>query len=92
MVIARHSKSVKATRFVVTAVLVVAGVAAGTLYKFWDRVVEVAGLTINVARSSDAPPGTLTIDNGAIRTGRGTCRTRAFVSRANTTGYIARLA
>jgi alcohol dehydrogenase (cytochrome c) len=47
-------------RLLVTAALVL--VAAGTLYAFWDQVVPVAGLMVNYFRSSDAPPGTLTIE------------------------------
>ncbi|HTO60934.1 MAG TPA: PQQ-binding-like beta-propeller repeat protein [Bradyrhizobium sp.] len=49
-------------RLVVTAVLVVVAVAAGTLYAFWDQVVSVAGLLVNDVRSSGAPSGTLTIE------------------------------
>ncbi|MGO9993847.1 MAG: pyrroloquinoline quinone-dependent dehydrogenase [Steroidobacteraceae bacterium] len=49
-------------RLIVAIALVVIVVAAGTLYAFWDQVVPVAGLMINRFRSSDAPPGTLTIE------------------------------
>jgi glucose dehydrogenase len=47
-------------RLLVTAALVL--VAAGTLYALWDQVVPVAGPMVNYFRSSDAPPGTLTIE------------------------------
>ncbi len=49
-------------RLVVTAILVVGVVAAGTLYAFRDRWIPGAGLIVNDVRSSDAPPGTLTIE------------------------------
>ncbi|MGC2459446.1 MAG: PQQ-binding-like beta-propeller repeat protein [Steroidobacteraceae bacterium] len=49
-------------RLIVTAVLVVGVVAAGTLYAFRDRWIPGAGLIVNDVRSSDAPPGTLTIE------------------------------
>jgi alcohol dehydrogenase (cytochrome c) len=46
----------------IIALLVVLVALAGALYEFRDQVAEVAGLAINVARSSGAPRGTLTIE------------------------------
>jgi alcohol dehydrogenase (cytochrome c) len=52
-------------RPVVVAVLIVLVIAAGASYLFWDQLLEVGGLTVNVARSSGAPPGTLTIETAS---------------------------
>jgi hypothetical protein len=58
-------------RLIVSAVLVVTGVAVAALYAFWDQVAPVAGLVVNVARSSHAPPGTLTIEMAPSAQGAG---------------------
>ena len=49
-------------RVVAGVVLTFAATVAGVLYRYWDQLTEVVGLSVNLARSSNQPPGTLTVE------------------------------